>query len=543
MMKKKIALCIVLTLVIATIAVVPTTAYSEEKPLKIRQIVDKHSISGEWVEKIKLLAPDGEEYDTFGVSVSICGDTALIGELGDNAHSGAAYVFRCNGTSWALEAKLTASDEEPVWYFGQSVSIDGDTALIGAPYSGFNATGSAYVFTRNGTSWTQEAKLLFPDGEMNDWYGWSASIDGDTVIIGAPGDNENDTGSAYIFKRDGTSWAQEAKLLASDGAAYDSFGTSVSIDGEYAIIGAEWNDDNGNNSGSAYVFTRNGTSWTEEAKLLPSDGDDGDKFGRYVSIDGETALIGAAYDDDNGENSGSAYIFTRNGTSWTEEAKLLASDGEAEDVFGVSVSLDGDTALIGACTVNEPGYAYVFTRNGTSWTEEAKLIPSDGQHKDWFGGRVSIDGNTALIGAEGDDDNGFWSGSAYIFEKTDTQPPNNPIITGPTSGKPNTEYEFTFCTTDPDGDPIRYIIDWGDNNTEWTEYSDSGEEIILKHSWSEKGVYIIRAKALDINGAESDWSELEITMPRDKQLANTFSTRFIEQFKDTFSILRQLLKL
>ena len=151
------------------------------------------------------------------------------------------------------------------------------------------------------------------------------------------------------------------------------------------------------------MFTRTGTTWTQQAKLLASDGAAGDRFG-IVSLSGDTALIGAHYDDDNGIDSGSAYVFTRTGTTWTQQAKLLASDGAAGDHFGASVSLDGDTALIGAhrmmTTELDSGSAYVFTRTGTTWTQQAKLLASDGAAGDWFGATVSLYGDTALIGAQ-----------------------------------------------------------------------------------------------------------------------------------------------
>jgi len=270
--------------------------------------------------------------------------------------------------------------------------------------------------------WWEQDKLLASDGAAYDYFGVSVSIDGDYAIVGADRDDDNGRGfgSAYIFKRDGTSWTQQAKLLASDGAAYDFFGLSVSIDGDYAIVGAWGDDDNGDMSGSAYIFTRSGTAWTEEAKLLASDGAADDSFGVSVSISGDYAVIGAPL---NVGWSGSAYIFTRSGTAWTEQAKLLASDGAADDHFGGSVSIDGDYAIIGARYDDDNGVdsgsAYIFTRSGTAWTEQAKLLPSDGAANDMFGSlrSVSIDGDYAIIGAPYDDDNGVDSGSAYVFKR------------------------------------------------------------------------------------------------------------------------------
>jgi len=185
----------------------------------------------------------------------------------------------------------------------------------------------------------------------------------------------------YVFKRTGTSWAQEAKLLASDGAAVDLFGRSVSISGDYAVVGAYFDDDNGSNSGSAYVFKRTGASWAQEAKLLPSDGAASDWFGITVSISGEYTVAGAYGDDDNGSSSGSAYLFKRTGTSWTEEAKLLLSDGAADDNFGYSVSISGDYAFVGLSGDDDngdgSGSAYVYSGIIVGIDDERAGLPAE----------------------------------------------------------------------------------------------------------------------------------------------------------------------
>ncbi len=313
-----------------------------------------------------------------------------------------------NSGGWSEQDKMTASDGASLDYFGISVSLDGDYALIGA--NGDDSyKGSAYVFKQDGIPWVQEDKLTSSDGTAGDNFGYSASIDGDYALIGAFGDDSN-KGSAYAFKRSGTTWTQEDKLTASDGTADDYFGNSVSIDGEYALIGAS-NDDNGR--GSAYAFKRSGTTWTQEDKLTASDGESLDYFGNSVSIDGEYALIGASGDD---SGMGSAYVFKRGGSSWVQEDKLTASDGTAGDSFGMSVSIDGEYALIGASADDTyEGSAYAFKRSGTTWTQEDKMTASGGEAHDVFGQRVSLDGDYALIGASGDD---TYEGSAYVFKKT-----------------------------------------------------------------------------------------------------------------------------
>ena len=301
-----------------------------------------------------MTADDGENGAYFGRSVSISGDFIIVGADGDDdngSYSGSAYIFHRDGTDWEQEYKLTPLDAYTMDAFGKSVSISGDYAIIGSDGSNGNATncGAAYVYYFDGTDWSFQAKLIADDGEFNDHFGSSVSIDGDYAVVGADYDklDGSPNGSVYVFCRSGTTWTQQATLFASDGAGSDYFGESVSIDGHYAVIGAEGDDDNGGWSGSAYVFYRSGTEWTEQAKLTASDGAGGDYFGESVSVDGDYVVVGAYGDDDGGSDSGSAYIFYRSGTTWTQQAKLTASDGEASDHLGLSVSLSGHKALVG----------------------------------------------------------------------------------------------------------------------------------------------------------------------------------------------------
>ena len=381
-------------------------------------------------EVAKLKASDGALYDEFGNSVSISGDYAIVGAYKDDdnvTNSGSAYIFERNGSSWTEVAKLKASDGAGFKLFGKSVSISGNYAIVGSNDNdnAFNS-GSAYIFERNGDSWTEVAKLKASDGASQDEFGNSVSISGDYVIVGAYYDDDNgiDSGSAYIFERNGSSWTEVAKLKASDGAAGDTFGNSVSISGDYVIVGAYYDDDGGESSGSAYIFERNSSNWAEVSKLNASEGLSGDQFGNSVSISGDYAIVGAYRDDDDsGEDSGSAYIFEKNESSWTETAKLAINDGAINDgaeLFGSSVSISGDYAIVGSYwgdgNINGTGSAYLYEKNGNSWTEVSKLNASDGHSEDTFGVGVSITGNHAIVGAVGDDDSGNWSGSAYVFE-------------------------------------------------------------------------------------------------------------------------------
>ena len=321
--------------------------------------------------------------------------------------------------------KLTASDGAASDQFGFSVAIAGDTMVVGARMDDVNGlgSGSAYVFTRTGTAWVEQAKLTASDGAAGDLFGESVAIAGDTIVVGAPlmMTMATDSGSAYVFTHTGTTWTEQAKLTVSDGAASDQFGYSVAIAGVTIVVGAYNNDDNGTDSGSAYVFTRTGTAWMEQAKLTASDAAAGDLFGWSVAIDGDTIVVGALRgDDDNGEDSGSAYVYTRTGTTWTEQAKLTASDGAAGDQFGWSVAIDGDTIVVGANLDDDngpaSGSAYVFTRTGTALTQQTKLTASNGAGADRFGISVAIAGDTIVVGTNedvGPEKRG--SGSAYVF--------------------------------------------------------------------------------------------------------------------------------
>lgn len=361
------------------------------------------------------VASDGAPNDRFGGSVSISGDYALVGAFNDdngaNFGQGSAYVFVRNETGWTEQAKLTASNGASGDNFGISVSISGDYALVGAHVGGNTNQGSAYVFVRTGSTWAEQVELTANDGASGEHFGNSVSISGDYALVGAYNDSNGPSnpaiGSAYIFVRSGTSWTQQAKLIASDGVPTDYFGCSVAISGDYAIVGAYLDDIVATvDQGSAYVFVRSGTSWTQQAKLTANDGATGDLFGQSVAISGNYALVGA-YFDDNGAitNQGSAYVFIRSGSTWTQQAKLIANDGAASDAFGVSVALSGDYALVGAIsddvgTNTNQGSAYVFVRTSASWSQ-VRLITDNSPANTQNGISVGIFNGTFIIGGYG----------------------------------------------------------------------------------------------------------------------------------------------
>ncbi|MDM8522467.1 SBBP repeat-containing protein [Desulfococcaceae bacterium HSG8] len=431
--------------------------------------------------EFKITADDGAAYDNFGHSVSVSGGYAVVGSPGDDYngsdsgspddYTGAAYIFHYDGTSWTQEAKLTANDRTQGDSFGQSVSVSGDYAVVGAYQD------SAYVFHYDGTFWTQQAKLTAHDGAQGDHFGVPVSVSDDYALVGAFYDDDKgvDSGSAYIFHYDGTSWMQQAKLTADDGAQGDHFGISVFVSGDYALVGARYDDDKGSDSGSAYVFHYDGTSWVQQAKLTAADGAQGDRFGRSVSVSGDHAVVGAIYDDDRGSDSGSAYIFHYDGTSWTQQAKLTADDGAQDDRFGQSVSVSGDYAVVGAIGDGDNGAdfgaAYVFHYDGTSWVQQAKFTAYDGQgnNYDYFGYSVFMSGNYVLVGTS-DDEKALGSGSAYIYEMdcfTDTDEDGVP------DGQDNCPDVPNMGQTDTDGDSLGDACDPSPHGLDYSDAPDT----------------------------------------------------------------------
>ncbi|MHC4460927.1 MAG: FG-GAP repeat protein [Planctomycetota bacterium] len=276
-----------------------------------------------------------------------------------------------------LQTKMTAPLPDPFDRYGYAVDMSDTHAIVGAYDNG--SRGVVYIYSRstdsNDPNWFLQDQIAHaPIGEA---FGEAVSIDGDWAIVGARDEDSNGLlrGAAYMIHWDGANWVEQQRLEASDKSNLDSFGYSVSISGNYAIVGAYLGDKNGgpSDSGTAYIFHWDGLSWNEKIELSASDAEDEDHFGNSVSIDGNYAIIGAYFDDDNGYGSGSAYIFKRDGNepnNWSEQAKIMASDGSDGAAFGCSVSLDGDYAIAGAFGQDSGGAAYVFKRDGASWPEQ-----------------------------------------------------------------------------------------------------------------------------------------------------------------------------
>lgn len=397
-------------------------------------------ISGQtWAQEQlpKLLASNAEAGAAFGQSVSVSVETAIIGapfhDVGVNANAGEACIFQKDfdtSGEWG-EVKIlkdgTGAENDK---FGTSVAISGDIAIVGAPEDnhGGSNLGTVFVFYRDEggiDNWGEVTSITASDGDPNDEFGYSVSISGDIAIVGAPYVG-NDVGAAYVFYRDegGTdNWGEVAIVSADDGANGDVFGWTVSISGDYAVVGAPLDDDTANVSGSAYVFYRHeggNNDWGQVAKLTASDAAECDNFAISVAISANFVVVGAWGDDDEGGNSGSAYVYEQPVGGWDDsdqwDAKLHADDAVAGDYFGISVSIRGERAIVGAFGDDGArGAAYVFDSND-DWDQTTKLTADDDDLSDVFGRSVGISGDFAISGAPGDDEEGSAAGAAYVFE-------------------------------------------------------------------------------------------------------------------------------
>jgi len=372
-------------------------------------------VHGAYDELLKLTASDGDDYDRFSGSVSVWNDIAIVGAYrNDDAgpNTGSAYLF--NATTGEELFKLMASDAAADDQFGYCVGVSGDVAIVGA-YRNDDAgdiSGSTYLYDTS--TGTERFKLTASDAAAGDGFGRSVAISGGHAVIGAWGDDDKgeNSGSVYVF--DVATGGELRKLTASDGAAEDYFGEAVAISGNRAIVGAWYDDDAGEKSGSAYVFDV--TSGQELFKLTASDAAAGDVFGHAVSIHGNIAVIGSYADGDAGDQSGAAYVFDI--TTGKELLILTASDAAAGDRFGISTGVNDDIAVIGAFYDGDAGpysgSAYVFDL--ATGVELAKLTASDAAGSDEFGKSVAVSGDLAIIGAWFDDDKGPSSGSAYLYD-------------------------------------------------------------------------------------------------------------------------------
>ncbi len=396
-------------------------------------------------EIAKLKASDAAADDRFGSPIAISGDTLVAGvSLDDDAgdKSGSAYVFgRHQGGSnkWGQVKKLTADTAADGDDFGDSVAISGDTIVVGAHQHDAVAhdAGSAFVFQRDHggpNNWGLVKRLNAGDSVINDFFGQSVAISGDTIVVGAIFDEITpgfDEGAAYVFERNAggpDNWGEVKKLFPDDVSSYDQFGSQMAISGDTIVGGSFRDDDGGSESGSAYVFERDqdgANNWGQVKKLTASDAALGGYFGLHMAISGDTIVVGGPNMTGVASGSGTAYLFERDlggPNNWGEVKKLAGNDTAAWDDFGASVAISGDTVVVGASYHDGVGFdsgaAYVFMRNqggADNWGQIANLTARDAAAYDNFGTGAAISGDTVVVGAWWDDDDGPQSGSAYVF--------------------------------------------------------------------------------------------------------------------------------
>lgn len=381
-----------------------------------------------WVQTQEVTETDPAFDPEFGVSVALHGTTAMIGaqqaKINGNDGQGAVYVFEKSNGVWTRTQKIVATDGQAFDTFGNAVVFNGDTAFIGAYGAMVNdnfSQGAVYVFTRTGGVWTQTQKITAADGQMFDNFGYSLGLSGTTAIIGADGatiGSNGTQGAAYVYDGSSGTWTNTQKLLASDGGPGDIFAYSIAFDGTRALIGAY-----GNNGyqGAVYAFGTSGGTWTESQKLVAADGAPNAYFGYATALSGSTLLIGAWGAEPGGvDMKGSAYVFTESNGTWTQTQQLGASDGAIQDKFGHSVALQGTTALVGAdgwSAATAQGAVYAFDGSSGTFVETQRFVASDGAPSYQFGFPVTLDGDTALVGSWlWRSPGGSMPGAAYFFE-------------------------------------------------------------------------------------------------------------------------------
>lgn len=416
-------------------------------------------INFDWV--VPLYEHAGSSFHLEACNNLSCVDSNKVA-LGANLHAAIGY--------------FKASDTAAADHFGQSLALsgDGNTLAIGAPDEddlGTNS-GAVYIFARSGSSWAQQTKLKASNAAQDDRFGLAVSLnsEGNTLVVGAPGEDGTANSAVYVFIRNSGVWSQQAYLQASNAGTGDNFGASVSLsaDGNLLAVGAELEDSISSNSGAAYLFTRSGASWTQQAYLKASNPDAGDRFGSSLSLaaDGNTLAVGA--DEENGgatgingnqadnsaANGGAVYIFSRNGATWTQQAYVKASDTQAGDYFGTCVSLacDGNTLAVGARGEDdlaaESGAVYLFTRADSSWSQLDRFKADNAEGDDAFGFSLSLaaDGNTLAVGAyqedsvangidaDANDNNAADSGAVYVFTKSSGSWAETAYVKAPNTG-------------------------------------------------------------------------------------------------------------
>mgnify|MGYP001173182343 CR=1 FL=1 len=382
-----------------------------------------------WNEQDSIVAGDPEAADEFGISADISGDYAIVGAFQSDdagASTGSAYIFKRTGNTWTQQQKLLADDAAQTAYFGTSVAIDGDTVIVGATGVASNA-GAAYIFTRTGNTWTQQQKIVPADLTPNSQFGTSVDIQAETVVIGAwnhrvDGTQSTQYGAAYVWTRSGSTWTQQQKLEHPSPVIFDGFGRSVSLAGNTIAVGVPGRElPSYNANGSVVVFTITGSTWSVQQEIVPSDPTSLAQFGRHVDNNGDDIIVGVPSQTVSGiAGAGAVYVFRRTGSTWTQQQKIIEDTATSGSFFGTSVAIEGNTLLFGSTKpfVSGDGTVLVYKRTNSVWSLAQTLVSSDSATNKFaykFGDSIGIDNGSVIIGESGNPGSTTNEGAAYIF--------------------------------------------------------------------------------------------------------------------------------
>ena len=386
------------------------------------------------LQEEKLTAVDGTADDFYGGSVSLSGNRAVVGAayhdptlnnvVVDNA--GAVYYYEFENSQWVFKQKITASDAETNDQFGDEVSLSGDKLMIGSfrnDETGGDA-GAVYVFEFINSTWVETDKLTASDASNGDWFGRTIGIHQNTAMISATSHDElgNRSGAIYVFNHNGQNWVESQKLTASNGTDNTRLGASISLEQNRMVAGGNYHPSNGIQGGTAYVFEYNTSNnlWEETQQLLTDVILDDANFGHAVSLNGDRILIGAIEDDGNVAESGAAYLFEYDGQSWSMAHKFTEAALDAGDEYGSAVNMVGDRLYIGAQNAGfngaYSGVMYAYDLVGSDWLRTDEFFGLDTNARDEFGVSISTDGGRTLIGAHRDTALGNNAGSAYVMQ-------------------------------------------------------------------------------------------------------------------------------
>ena len=380
-------------------------------------------LSSVWAdtEIAKITAGDSFRGSRFAQSVSISNDVAVIGASEENdrfSSTGAAYIYRRIRGDWQREARLVLANRGSFDRFGWSVATSGNVVVVGSNGSGQQV---AVIYQFDGARWIESTTLRPPRAGVSG-FGRNVAVSADVTIVGArysTTDGVSASGAAFIYRFDGTTWQQEAELTLDASRGRAQFGLGVAIHDDLAVVGAPASNSIGS-QGSVHVYRFDGARWVVEAELTTDDDVTEDHFGTRVAVENNVIVVGSPQDDPSGEDSGSAYVFRFDGSSWSQDVRLNPTDGGAFEYFGSDVAVSDDVVIVGAPgdddNGRDSGSVYEFRYDGSNWNQASKLVASDASEIARLGGSVSISADSALIGASGDDENGFISGAAYTFD-------------------------------------------------------------------------------------------------------------------------------